>query len=416
MPLSQSRPKFPATNALFPPTRDSALAKLEHFIPFAGEHYRLERNFDYGSGKHNSVSQLSPYIRNGTISESEVVASVLKSHPYHEAEKFLQEVFWRIYWKGYLDNRPALWTNYLEDLSELNLDASQAKTHQQARNGATGIDSFDTWSEELQQTGYLHNHARMWFASIWIFTLKLPWQLGAAFFLEHLLDGDPASNTLGWRWVAGLHTKGKSYLARPSNITRYTQGRFQPAGGLAAEAISIPDSHPAIPASYKKRPAPPQGLQQGEGLLMLDEDLRPHLEGLDEKSHILGMYPQNDYSQLPCSEPVRVFRETSLRNTLQDLSERKSCCVEVTTHPSSEAIETWAQKYGLHTLWLAQPQIGPWNDLWSEIEPRLAKSGLQILKFRPWWENELFPSATHGFFKFHKGIKPVATRMANATS
>jgi deoxyribodipyrimidine photo-lyase len=65
--------------------------------------------------------------------------------------------------------------------------------------------------QELVETGYLHNHARMWFASIWIFTLRLPWELGADFFLRHLLDGDAASNTLSWRWVAGLHTKGKHY-------------------------------------------------------------------------------------------------------------------------------------------------------------------------------------------------------------
>ena len=62
----------------------------------------------------------------------------------------------------------------------------------------------------------------MWFASIWIFTLNLPWQLGADFFMQHLLDGDPASNTLSWRWVAGIQTKGKNYLARKSNIEKYS--------------------------------------------------------------------------------------------------------------------------------------------------------------------------------------------------
>jgi hypothetical protein len=68
----------------------------------------------------------------------------------------------------------------------------------------------------------------MWFASIWIFTLGLPWQAGARFFQEHLLDGDAASNTLGWRWVAGIQTKGKHYLARASNIEQFTKGRFGP--------------------------------------------------------------------------------------------------------------------------------------------------------------------------------------------
>ena len=62
----------------------------------------------------------------------------------------------------------------------------------------------------------------MWFASIWIHTLELQWELGADFFLKHLLDGDPASNTLSWRWVAGIHTKGKNYIARKSNIEKYS--------------------------------------------------------------------------------------------------------------------------------------------------------------------------------------------------
>ena len=79
-----------------------------------------------------------------------------------------------------------------------------------AVTGSTGIDGFDDWARELTHTGWLHNHARMWFAFIWIFTLELPWALGADFFLRHLVDGDPASNTLSWRWVAGLYTRAKS--------------------------------------------------------------------------------------------------------------------------------------------------------------------------------------------------------------
>ncbi len=110
--------------------------------------------------------------------------------------------------------------------------------------------------------GYLHNHARMWFASIWIFTLRLPWVLGADFFMRHLCDGDPASNTLSWRWVAGLHTRGKTYLARASNIATYTGGRFTPQDhDLAAfappltEAAVITRTVLALPAQIPP-PAP----------------------------------------------------------------------------------------------------------------------------------------------------------------
>ena len=95
-----------------------------------------------------------------------------------------------------------------------------------AVEGNTNIEYFNYWVKELKDTNYLHNHTRMWFASIWIFTLNLPWQLGAEFFLKHLLDGDPASNTLGWRWVAGIQTQGKHYLASEWNIKKFTNNRF----------------------------------------------------------------------------------------------------------------------------------------------------------------------------------------------
>ena len=80
---------------------------------------------------------------------------------------------------------------------------------------------------ELKKTGYLHNHTRMWFSSIWIFTLDLPWQLGAEFFMKYLKDGDPASNTLSWRWTAGLQTKGKNYVAQEWNIKKFTNQRYE---------------------------------------------------------------------------------------------------------------------------------------------------------------------------------------------
>ena len=91
---------------------------------------------------------------------------------------------------------------------------------------ALNLDS--QWVEELVNENYLHNHTRMWFASIWIFTLNLPWQLGANFFMRHLLDGDSASNTLSWRWVAGLQTIGKHYLATASNISKFTNNVHKP--------------------------------------------------------------------------------------------------------------------------------------------------------------------------------------------
>jgi len=223
-------------------TRAAALDRLAQFLPAAGRRYAETRNADDGlapAGRAN-VSELSPWLHAGVLTERDVLEAVLGQHSPRAAEKFIAEVFWRIYFKGYLEQRPAVWDDYKagrdDALAALERNAGLQKAYAEATEGRTGIEAFDVWARELQDTGYLHNHARMWFASIWIFTLKLDWRLGADFFLRHLMDGDAASNTLSWRWVAGLHTKGKSYLARADNIARYTAGR--PEGALAARGLA----------------------------------------------------------------------------------------------------------------------------------------------------------------------------------
>ena len=157
------------------------------------------------------------------------------------------------YFKGWLEQHPTVWTAYRDDVANLVVHLCDheglAQRYEWAVSGQTGISCFDAWAAELVETGYLHNHSRMWFASIWIFTLKLPWQLGADFFYRHLIDGDPASNTLSWRWVGGLHTRGKTYLARPSNIEKYTEGRFAPYGQLAPSAAPLSED-----TSHQRQP------------------------------------------------------------------------------------------------------------------------------------------------------------------
>ena len=243
----------------FAPTRTAALRRLDEFLPSAGRCYAERRNDDDGpdtEGLRGNVSQLSPWLHAGLIAEHEVLDAVLGTHGQRTAEKFIAEVFWRIYFKGYLEQRPAIWTDYClardEALSAVERNSGLRTAYAQAIEGRTGIEAFDIWARELIETGYLHNHARMWFASIWIFTLRLDWRLGADFFLRHLLDGDAASNTLSWRWVAGLHTKGKHYLARADNIARYTAGR--PGGALTAQGLAEDAEPLAEPQDYTRRP------------------------------------------------------------------------------------------------------------------------------------------------------------------
>ena len=234
-------------------TRAAGLARLEEFSARMGRDYAQGRNFDRGLGAHRDVSMLSAYIRRRLITEQEVIATAIKAQGAEASAKFIDEVIWRSYFKGWLEQRPEVWDSYAgglrQDLAELDADAGLRHAVQAAETAQTGLAYFDSWAAELVETGYLHNHARMWFASIWIFTLKLPWRLGADFFLRNLLDGDPASNTLSWRWVAGLHTRGKPYVAQADNIARFTEERFVPRrqeltqGAVGLEALE-PDGLP----------------------------------------------------------------------------------------------------------------------------------------------------------------------------
>lgn len=260
------------------PTRSAGLERLAEFQAHVTDYAKL-RNYDLVGHPH--VSRLSPYLRYRLLDEEEVLFAASSKE---RSEMFVREVFWRGYFKGWLQMRPNVWREYRKERDEallaLSADAGLASRVQAATSGQSGIECIDFWSRELQSTGYLHNHARMWFASIWIYTLRLPWTLGADFFLRHLLDGDAASNTLSWRWVGGLHTQGKTYLARRENIQKFTEGRFAPEG-LATEAPPL-RSAPPPPADVSLLPEAPFVHAEGAtslpsqfALLVTPADLNP---------------------------------------------------------------------------------------------------------------------------------------------
>ena len=191
------------------------------FIQKGLRDYSSKRNYDLGPESRENTSNLSKYISHRIINEYDLVREVLSQYNLQKVDKFIQEIFWRVYWKGWLEHRSEVWRDFVDS------DPTYSEEeYKKAINGETGIECFDDWVKELKTENYLHNHTRMWFASIWIFTLNLPWELGARFFMKHLFDGDAASNTLSWRWVAGIQTQGKNYLARESNIRKFTNQRY----------------------------------------------------------------------------------------------------------------------------------------------------------------------------------------------
>ena len=198
-----------------------AIEDKSNFVQKGLKDYSSQRNYDFGPESRENTSNLSKYISHRIINEYDLVREILSEYNLQKVDKFIQEIFWRVYWKGWLEHRPEVWRDFVNSSPTYS-----EEEYQKAINGETGIECFDDWVKELKIENYLHNHTRMWFASIWIFTLNLPWELGARFFMKHLFDGDAASNTLSWRWVAGIQTQGKNYLARESNIRKFTNQRY----------------------------------------------------------------------------------------------------------------------------------------------------------------------------------------------
>ncbi len=392
---------------IFTPTRSAGLARLNSFLPNAGRHYESRRNHDLGPAERTNVSMLSPYISHRLITEEEVLGAVLAKHSPAAAEKFVQEVFWRTYFKGHLETRPFLWTSYKAALQtqvdDLGGKGGLRKSYERATDGRTGLACFDAWVEELVETGYLHNHTRMWFASIWIFTLQLPWQLGADFMYRHLLDGDAASNTLSWRWVGGLHTKGKTYLARADNIRSCTGGRFDPQG-LAREAPPLEEG-PMLPATKLRAAA--SGYPTGRiGLLLSEDDLHPVLpdSAVTQIVAVAGGTCTDERSPLPVSNLVTTFAAAALVDGLANTAARLN--VSATSLPtfSSVCVLDWARAIGVTTVAVPYAPLGPAADELLQLKSRLTADGITLVEVRRDFDARTWPYGTRGFFAMKEKI------------
>ena len=289
----------------FKNSKNEALKQLDFFLSDKIKEYSQKRNFDYGPNKRENVSCLSPYFTHRLINEYDTIKKVLDKYSYIEVEKFIQEIFWRIYWKGWLEQRPKVWSDFLSDLKEINQDSNYLR----AINGETNINCFNDWVRELKENNYLHNHTRMWFASIWIFTLRLPWQKGAEFFMKYLLDGDAASNTLSWRWVAGLQTKGKNYLAKSFNISKFTNNRYNNTK-LIEDAIPLKDQRDYKPKKIELS----DKIDNYGNLIVFENDLDIEKIKFSKYNQIHFVLLKNDERYLKLDDKVIKFKRKLLES------------------------------------------------------------------------------------------------------
>ena len=308
----------------FEPSRAQATNKLDNFVENNLSEYSRLRNFDFGPDKRSNISCISPYISHGILNELEVIDKALKKFSFSKNEKFIQEVLWRTYWKGWLELRPNVWTDYIIELKIIREKYKDNKDYLNAIDGNTNIECFNEWVKELKEFNYLHNHTRMWFASIWIFTLNLPWQLGAEFFMKHLYDGDAASNTLGWRWVAGIQTQGKHYLASEWNIKKFTNNRFN---NINLNENAPPKVSEKMYKAVLKDFSNPASLDE-QNLIIFENNLS--FEFTDFKDHkfkkIYLVNNKNDSRNIKLSEKTLKFKTNLIQDQKRRLDEKSLDC------------------------------------------------------------------------------------------
>lgn len=406
---------FPAP--ILPSTRETALQRAREFAPLMGHDYARGRNHVIPGHPH--VSKLAASVRVRLISENELARICLEEHgTLARCEKFVQEIHWRSYWRSWLETRPEVWSEYQSgrDLAREKLNKAQLKRIEQIENGTTGVGVMDNFARELVQTGYLHNHARMWFAAFWIHTERLPYELGADFFDRHLVCACPASNTLSWRWVAGLQTRGKTYLVRRSNVEKYCDAAYL-EDGLGLERLEKPQSAPfdenystpnAHIPSFALEPPKTAGKF---GIWISEDDLAPETSLLRELKpscvalSLTSAPPKSDSS----NGLRREFRLEAMRDAAaraKTVWQAETTEIEAATPEDLAArLEKWARDGELKSVVALKPFVGPSSDALPALETALSKAGIQFHWLRRAEDARVLGAAERGYFKFWSAVK-----------
>ena len=380
---------------IFEASRAKAIDKLNNFIEQNLTDYSKSRNFDFGPNNRSNISCLSPYITHGVVNELEVIDKSLKKFSFSKNEKFIQEVLWRVYWKGWLELRPNVWSDYLIELEKIRNEFKNNQNYLAAIEGRTNIECFNQWINELKENNYLHNHTRMWFASIWIFTLELPWQLGAEFFMQHLYDGDSASNTLGWRWVAGVQTQGKHYLASEWNINKFTNNRFK--------NIKLNENASPIFSdktfSINKKDFSSSEILENKTLLIFENNMA--FEFSDFKEHKfkknLLVSNNNENRSIKLSDKVLNFKANLLEDQKRRLEERSINCETININDLKNITEDVCALY---------PSVGENLDFINNNELKNIKFLYRKLDQFSW------EYCNKGFFNFKNYIPKIITKFS----
>ena len=372
---------------------NEAETKWNDFLKSKITLYEQYRNFDNGPDSENFVSGISQFVSHRLLLEYSIINDIRTKYKSKNVNKFIEEVYWRIYWKGWLENRPSVWKNFVKkDNNEFNVDL-----YEKAIQGKTQIPFFNSWVDELKEFNYLHNHTRMWFASTWIFNLGLPWELGARFFLKHLYDGDAASNTLSWRWVAGLHTKGKKYLFSTNNLRKFSNNRFNTIA-IKNKEINLNDD---FISEYDDSVYSCNMIKKNRELILFENDLHiPTLRDLINKyENVFLIFLEDQDRQIKISDKVLKFKKNLLNEFNSNFSNVKSIS-------SSKLAEELAN----NSLDVLYPGIGDNLDFLQRLKKQRDLEFNYLIR-----EEDLYSwkFAKKGFFKFKENIPKINEFLEN---
>lgn len=227
-------------------------------------------------------------------------------------------------------------------------------------------------------------------ASIWIFTLGLPWQLGAEWMFEHLRDADPASNTLSWRWVAGLHTAGKTYLADEARIASMTGGALK-ASGLVTTAKIPSEGMPPCPTELRKPTLPDRSIPSL--VLLTCEDLS--LETVAQLDDVRGIVIARDLAASKADQ-----------SALADAMDRSLQHWQCRPHEAAKLADlvTIARETGCTQIVTGFAAAGPTADALKHLQPLLNDRGIALAEQQRDWDRLAWPFCAKGFFQLRSRI------------
>lgn len=275
---------------MFPTAYQDILALIEAIDPLR---YAQTRNFVDGC-----VTKLSPYLSRGVISSKQVFDHLwARGASLQSCQKLVQELAWREYFQRVHQAKGDL---IFKDLKQAQTPVRHTQLPKAIYEAETGIEGVDAQIKTLYETGYMHNHARMYVASMACNLAGAAWPLPARWLYYHLLDADVASNTCSWQWVAGTFSQ-KKYFANQETINKYSnttqKGTFLDVDYAAFSDFACPDPLKAVtspPLTTQLPPASPVSLDANKPILLYNfYNLDPCWRAREDVNRVLILEPSH---------------------------------------------------------------------------------------------------------------------------